>query len=353
MKINQGTKQLVAGMICLGLLAGCGEKPANNQQKKELPAKNVGVIIGHAQDVKLTRTISGTTEAFQDITISAQGTGEITSISVGTGDRISKGQVLAQIDQEASQAQLNLAKASFNLSRTVYERQKKLLAKELISQQEFDNAETQYQIAKANYDLAVIQFKNTVIDAQFNGFVADKFVEKGELIAAGHPIIRVIDISRIKVSIGLVEEDLASLQAGNKVKVNFPILKRVYEGYVSRVAQATTARSNTYPAEIIVYNQNNTIKPGMLCNVEFVKEVVKNAFLVPQDTIIEEETYKGVFTVKDDIAQLNEVIIAGNFDNKIAIREGVTNGDQIIFSGHKNLVNGDKVIVQEVTNANN
>jgi membrane fusion protein, multidrug efflux system len=336
------TKLLILLSICL-LCFSCGKE---DKKAKTIAKKPVNVTIVTPQSFQSTRIISGQAEAMHDIVLSAETAGQVESLPIRIGKIIKQGDILAKIDEQLAKAQLNSAKANFRLAKTNYNMQKKLRAKKLISFQQFQATQTQKEVAESNYNMANIQYKKTHIKSPINGLVAEKYIDEKEYIAPGMPVCRVANLEKIKITIWVTDTDLPALNKGDKVKTKFTGLKnQVFTGLISSVGSVANQLTRTFPIEIIIDNPKHTIKGGMLCKVSFINARYENVIVVPQDYVLEGE-YKYVYVAENNTAILRKVKILASENNKVVI-EGVKPLEAIISTGHKQLIDGDKISIQK------
>lgn len=346
---------LIISLLLILTITGC-QKEQNDVEKKQINNEKITpirIITAIKSKFVSTRRVSGETIAFQDITISSQANGKVEQFNLSIGDYLKKDQIIAVIDKKMAQAQFNQALANYNLAKSTYDRQQILFDKKLISPQTFEQAKTQFDVAKASYNLAKIQIDNTQEAAPFSGIVAETFINQNELISIGRPLIRLVNIDKLKIIIELTEHDISSLSINDKVDIEIAAIKKIVKGTVHKIGVAANKRNKTFPIEIVINNAKNTIKAGMLCSVTFIKETLDNVIVVPQDIILEEESSKGVFIVEDNLAKLKTVKIGAVEGHNVAIAEGLKAGEKVVVSGHKSIVNNQKVKIIEDKNVTN
>lgn len=331
---------LVIGSLCL---SGCGKKKNSQEIQKNNP-----VEIMHVQPTEFIsyRTISGITNAAEDITLSAETTGQIESFQYEIGSPVKKDQILAKVNEQIAKAQLNAANANLKLIKTTFGMQEDLYKKQLISQQQFESVNTQYEVAKSNYDLAELQYNKTNIRAPIDGLLAEKYKHEKEFIAQGMPLCRIITLNPIKITMGVTGKDLAALQINQNVTVELPsVADRAYTGTIKTISSIADSDSRTFQVEISIPNPRNTIKAGMLCTISFINTRYAKAIVIPQDLILEGEE-KGVLIAKDNLAVRIPIKILATQKNLAAV-EGIEPNTAIITVGHKNLVEGDKITIKK------
>ena len=326
---------------------GCGNKNKDKDKtEKPVQEKIVKVFLAKHGSFIQTRTVSAETLGIKDITLSAETNGKVEWMKVSVGDTVLAGQLIAKIDEQMAKAQLDVASASYNFALSNYERQKQIYDKKIISDQQFDAARTQMETAKASLILSQIQMKNTSIYAPFGGIVAASFVNENELTNIGRPVVRIVNLDTIKIVVPVVEQDMTNLRINDKTAIEITSIKNgQYTGSINKIGSVADPSSKTFPVEILVRNPDHTIKAGMVSTVKFTINRYSNVFVVPQDLIVEGENSKGIMTVSNNVVSLKKVEVTLPEKDQTAILSGISEGDKIIYVGHKSVSVGDSVTV--------
>ena len=183
----------IVGIGLLALLLLKGKPPAAGGPPQGGPAT---VVVGlvKAETVEEAVELVATLKAKQAITLVAELDAELEQISFVEGERVEQGHTLFVFDQIATKARLEEAEAGFNLAKLMYDRNKDLLKKQVISQEEFDRAETDFLDRTAGLSLARDAFDNTEIKAPFSGLVGERFFNKGQFVARGSVLAELVSI---------------------------------------------------------------------------------------------------------------------------------------------------------------
>ena len=217
-------------------------------------------------------------------------------MSVRLGDRVSRGQRLAKIEdfeiveqvkqaeaaQEVSLATIRQREADLQLAETNVERSRSLFERQLLPKQTLDDNEARYQAALAQLDLARAQttqskarldelrinLANTVITSPVNGFVAKRNVDPGAFVSQKAPVADVVDITRVRLVANVVEKDLKELETGNSTRVEVDAFPgETFTGRIARVSPVLDPATRTAPIEIEIPNPAFRLKPGMYARV--------------------------------------------------------------------------------------
>ncbi len=297
----------------------------------------------------------------REVTLAAEVGGIVTKYTADIGDRIQKRNIIVHLDPRDYQLALKEAEANFAVAQTrldlavkAYDRAKNLLPREVISQDAFDNAEAEYLSAQASVkrvkvlvDIAKTQLSKTRIRAPFNGQVAARMIETGQLIGAGQALMKIIEPNPMRVNIWLPENEYVRLDKNDHVSIVMEAYpEKVFAGKIDRIDIAADVRTNTFCIEILVDNPNLTFKSGMTAKVRIITSTIPDAILIPQSTVLYRTNREEVFIAgENNRAVLRKVKLGLSLDERIQIREGLTAGDQLIITGGQFLKPGDKILI--------
>lgn len=268
------------------------------------PKESVSVETAKIERGSISNTVTatGTLEAVKTVTVGTQVSGVIEKIFVDYNSVVKKGELLAQLEEtpllaqlEQSKASVDQAEAQLKFQKATYERYKALVAKKLIAQADFDQAEYNYnnalgavKNAKSQYDRNKINLSYARIYSPIDGVVLDRAVEVGQTVAASFntPTLFTIanDLTQMKVEAKVDEADIGQLKDGQRVEFTvdaFPAKK--FSGSVTeiRLQPVTTNNVVTYTVVIGAPNPDNILKPGMTANATFFVTERKDILLVP------------------------------------------------------------------------
>jgi RND family efflux transporter MFP subunit len=301
--------------------------------------------------------------------------GRLQDISVRLGDRVSRGQRIAKIEDfelqeqvkqqeaalEVSRATIRQREADLQLAQTNAERSRSLFARQLLPKQTLDDTESRYQSAVAQLDLARAQntqstarldelrinLANTVIVSPVNGFVARRAVDPGAFVGQNAPIVDVVDIGRVRLVANIVEKDLDQLRAGDDTMVEVDAFPgETFAGRIARVAPVLDPATRTASIEIEIPNPGFRLKPGMYARVTVTTDERKDALVVPANAVIDLGGRRGVFlAAENDTVSFRPVSVGIDQDTQIEILQGLTEGDRVVTVGAAALREGDRVII--------
>jgi RND family efflux transporter MFP subunit len=298
--------------------------------------------------------------------------GRLQSISVKLGDRVSKGQTIARVEDQEVREQVRQAEASFEVARatirqreadlkfaeTNLDRSRSLFQRELLPRQSLDDVEAQYQAAVAQLDLSRAQFQqaqarldelritlaNTTVPSPVDGFVAKRNLDAGGYASPNSPIASVVDISTVRLVANLVEKDMKRVQAGTEAAVEVDAFPgEIFDGRISRIAPVFDPATRTAEMEIEVPNRTGRLKPGMYARVLLTVGTRQNALVVPRNAVVDVEGKRGVFVPQENRAQFREVATGLQDETRVEITGGLSEGTRVITTGALALRNGDPI----------
>jgi membrane fusion protein, multidrug efflux system len=310
------------------------------------PIVTVTVASAELKETNGTMELVGTTQAAKEVNVSSESIGKIVQVNFKMGDYVSKGSILAQIDDTYKRLAYETAKLNYDKCKEDISRYQALRKGDAISETQlrdiqliFDNARIQLENAKKQWD-------DTKIVAPFSGYITSQSTELGAYLSAGTVIAGIADISELKVVFDVSESNAYQLQQGQKVSVTTNVHPDArYTGTISNISQKASA-SHTYPVEILIANNGDLkLKAGTYVNVKV--NVVQNTktLMIPRDAIVSSVKDPSVYVVKGNIAQLIKIGIGQNYDSFVEVVTGLNAGDQVVTNGQINLTDKTKVSV--------
>lgn len=298
--------------------------------------------------------------------------GRIDSLTAKLGDRVTRGQQIAKIEDRELQQQVKQAEQSLEVNRatlkqresdlqlrkTTMARQQELLSKGLQTRQAVEDAEAAYNSAVAAVDLAQAQLaqtqaridelkitlSNTNIVSPVDGFVGRRNLDQGAFAGANTVILQVVDISTVRMVSNLVEKDFKRITQGVQAEVEVDAFPgETFSGTVSRVAPVFDAATRTASMEIEVPNPGYRLKPGMYARVRLTAERKQDALTVPRNAVVDSEGRRGVFLPDGQTAKFQPVRTGLQDNANVEILEGLTEGQRVITTGALALRDGDRI----------
>lgn len=321
----------------------------NNNASSNLNA--VLPVKGHVvKPVELGNNVltSGTVLANEEVDLKSEVDGKITKIAFKEGSRVKKGELLVKINDAELQAQLNKAKFTLQLLKDKEFRQKQLLEKEAISQEEYDDALNQLNVNKSEVNLIEAQIDKTEIRAPFDGIVGLKNVSEGSFITSSTIIASLQNINPIKIDFSVPEKYSGLVKVGDKI--NFTVVgnddKHVATVYA--VEPRIDPVTRTLKIRAIYSNPSGKILPGSFADVELILDKIENALMVPSQAIIPELKGQKIYLYKSGVVAQKSVNIGVRTDTTVQVTKGLNPNDTLITSGILQIRPGVKVSISEL-----
>ena len=334
----------------------------------ELAAVTKGDVAAHL-------TVVGNLIGLQTVDVAPRTNGRLMSVSVQLGDPVRRGQTIAKIEdreiveqvsqaeasQQVSKATIRQREADLKVAELNFERSKNLFARQLLAKQALDDAESRYLAAEAQIDLSKallmqadarlqelrINLQNTNVTSPVDGFVGKRNVDPGAMVSQNSPIASVVDISKLKMVVNVVEKDIRLVTVGDSGDVDvdaYPGEK--FRGRIARVAPVLDPATRTATMEIEIVNNDKRLKPGMYARVSLTVEERKDTLVAPKSAVIDFENQRGVWMPNEDNRAKFMPVVLGIEDlDRIEIKSGLKEGDKIVTTGATAVRNNDQLMV--------
>jgi membrane fusion protein (multidrug efflux system) len=337
------TSSLLAVLAALALV-GCGsEEVVRNNADESVPVELVEVA---RSEVSPTASYSGTVTPWRKALLGAQIQGPVERLHVDVGDRVTRGDLLAEMASE----QLTQAEAAYVAAERDWERMQSLHDKGAVTEQALDHANAGYQAARATYEMIL---ESARIRAPFAGVITGRFLDEGEvfvLMPSGAGAPAMLEISKtdtVKVVIEVAERERPFVKRGLSAAVTVGNHdRRSFDGRVKRVDPDLDRMSRTSTAEIVVLNRDGALTSGSFADVE-IALAPRAALLVPRDALVRQEG-TGVFyayVVEGGIAHRRDLVLGSSFGESVEVLDGLSSGDRVVEAGRYRLHDGSQVVV--------
>jgi len=300
--------------------------------------------------------------------------GRLQTLSVKLGDRVTRGQRIAQLEdfdiqeqvkqavaaEEVSAATIRQREADLKRAQTNLDRSKSLFERQLLPRQTLDDNESTYQAAVAQLDLARAQnsqskarldelkitLSNTIITSPVTGFVSKRSVDPGAFVGQQAPIVEVVDVSVVRLVANIVEKDLRTLKVGDPAHVAVDAFPgEDFIGRIARISPILDPATRTAPIEIEIPNPTSRLRPGMYARVSITVDSKKEALVVPITAMVDLGGRRGVFTpLPDNTAAFRVVQVGVETGEAAEILAGLQEGDRVITTGAAALRDGDRIV---------
>lgn len=321
-----------------------------DEQLKELsPDRNIPLITTittKAEEFKHYLELQGSVETKKNVVITPEMPGILTKVYVKEGDRVVKGQLLAQIDDGGLSQQIASLQIQADLAKTTFDRQSRLWDQKIGSEIQYLQAKSTFESAVESVNQLKQQLAKSNIRAPFTGVVDDVITEQGNVVAAGQTqLIRIVNLDDMYIQTDVPESYITSIVDGKEVEVMFPVLGKTLKSSIRQTGNFINPANRTFKVEIAVPNKNRTIKPNLTARLKINDYTSDKAILIPQSIISENASAEQyVYVLKEKVegkAVANQVVITTGKTqgDKIEVLSGLNENDELIVEGARSVKN--------------
>jgi membrane fusion protein (multidrug efflux system) len=347
---------LLVAYLSIGSAAFIGSTPAFGQAPAA--AVDVKLVQPRKGDVARNITLPASVVANQQVTLYSKATGYLKTITVDKGDKVKKGDLIAEIEAPELLADIAKCQAELEIAELDYKRvvdaQKK--APDLIVAQLIDTARSKVAMAKANLQRAETLLSFCKITAPFPGVVTKRYVDPGAFVPAASAgsspqsaaLVTLVDFETVRVQIPVPEAEATRVKTGLPVKVSVEgWAGKVFEGTITRSSEVLDELSKTMLAEVDIKNANGELRPGMYAIAKVAIEKHSDTVLLPVEAVLTEKAGASVFVVDSGKAKKIPVKLGFNDGTSVEVLEGLQPNTAVIIVGKTPPAVGQAVNVTE------
>ncbi|GAA0659781.1 efflux RND transporter periplasmic adaptor subunit [Rheinheimera tangshanensis] len=347
----------VLGLICVFMvLAGVkgGQIAAMIESGETFvpPPEHVSTFVVEQQSWPNTYNAIGTVLADEGIIVAAEVPGRVKKISFSNGQQVTAGTVLIEQDVTNEQAQLRSAEASLKLAKTSYDRLVQLRRTNIATQSELDNAKQQLDSAAAQVDNLKATLQKKVIRAPFDGRIGIRQVDLGTDLQAGTPIVSLQATNKVRVNFPVPQHWLTQITKGLPVEVSVGDGAVIVKGEISAIGAEINTSTRNVIVQSILDNSSDVLIPGMAVSTTVTLTEPHQLLVVPSTAIIYAPFGDTVFVVeKDDKGGLKArqqfVRLGKARGDFVEVIDGLKAGEQVVSAGAFKLFNGQAVVLSK------
>ena len=319
------------------------------------PPEAVTSIVAQRDQWAATMGVIGTMEAVHGVTVSADLPGVVERISFESGQSVSTGDVLVELDTRQERAQLASLEAQSELARVNYGRMQQLVNAGVISRMDYDQATSQQKATEANVAEIRATIARKTIRAPFSGILGIRKVNLGQYLAAGAPMVVLQSLNPIYVDFGVPQQTAAQVKVGSKLRVaSEDLAGHGFAGRVTALDSVIDETTRNVQVQATLANPEGKLRPGMFVQVDVGVGAGRAAITLPASAISYAPYGDSVFVITDlkdpkgktyrGVRQ-QFVKLEGSRGDQVAVISGVNPGDEVVTSGVFKLRNGAAVQV--------
>lgn len=293
--------------------------------------------------------IQGNVTTDQNIIIYPEYAGVLTQLNVKAGQRVSKGQVLGRIDDGGLGQQVAQLETQLALSKTTFDRQKRLWDQKIGSEIQYLQAKTNMESQQKAVSQAKAQLAKTIVRAPFSGTIDEIITERGQVADQQNGLMRIVSLGDMYVTATIPENYVAKVKVGTLVDVELSALGKTYKGKVRQVASNINAANRSFGIEVSVPNTDNLLRPNQVAKLKVIDYTNKASISVPSNLLLEDAKGQKYLYVaenandKTGIAKKVVVKTGQTSGNSTEILSGLKSGDVIVTEGASGVAEGTKL----------
>ncbi len=331
--------------LCLIAFADCSKKSSQPGSNPVIFVKTETVEESDQMDIL---SYSGVVEDNSSVALSFSVPGTVEKVFVSEGEFVPKGRLVARLDTLSAHSVFNAAGSSLKQAKDGYERLKSIHDKGSLPDVQMVDIETKLNQAQSTYNIAQKNLGNCSLFAPVSGIVGKKMAEAGETAIPGKTIITIMDISSVKVSFSVPENEISLIPEACESVITVSALgDREFHG--KRVGRNVIANqlSHTYPAYVTLPNPGRDLLPGMVCRIDLLREKNQGGIVIPINVVkTSADGRRFVWCVKDGTANRRFITTGIARGNGVEVREGLSAGDSIVTEGFHKISEGGKIEVR-------
>ncbi len=379
------------------------EEPDSTFDKEE-PNITSDIVFDVSTDVAIignlvqSITTSGTAKPFKQVDITSSTNGKVKEYFVEEGDKVANDELLVKLDDSEillalkdaesklleTQIEYNLMRHGASMERIENNSSNNIAAEAIKKFKEVEEAyklnrisEKEYQKAKRDYEAAMVyspdvrddviaqkcglnqaivnleriklNLNYTEIKSPFNGYAADVNINVGQNIKAGDKLLQLVDISKIKVEVGVLETEIKLIKKGSNVEVTIPSYPdKIFKGKIKNISPIIDTQTKTCKVIVEIDNREGIIKPGMYVYVKVETAMYKDRLIVPKEAILIRDQRKLVFVASNGLAKWCYVETGVENEKFTEIISGINAGDTVLVNGHYSLAHDAKIRINKI-----
>jgi membrane fusion protein (multidrug efflux system) len=310
------------------------------------PQRPVSVEVTKVETTKLvdeTQSV-GSLRSNQGVILRPEVGGRVSQVMFRDGQRVKKGQVLVQFDDQLPAAQVMQSQAELSIARANHTRNKELVAQNFISKRSLDESEAALQVAEAKLALAQATLQRLKVLAPFDGVAGLRQINVGDYLKDGADMVNIEDIDAVLLDFRLAERFQTKVKPGQKAQVSFDALPgRQFTALVQAIDPLIDANGRSVGVRACIDNRQMQLRPGMFARVSAVFGERPNAMVVPEEAIVPQGGRSFVVKVvagpnKDELMSERVAVKIGlRQPGKVEILEGLTLEDTVVVAGQQRL----------------
>ncbi|MBR5150138.1 MAG: efflux RND transporter periplasmic adaptor subunit [Bacteroidaceae bacterium] len=323
------------------------EKPVETKGKQSRDL-NVKAVVLSATSISDEFFVSGSIIPDEEVNLSFETSGKITDIFFKEGTQVSKGDLLAKINDAPLQAELKKLESQLKLYTDRLYRQNALLEKEAVSQEAFQEAQTNLATLQAEIDKVVANIAQTELRAPFDGIIGLRQVSQGTYASPTTTIAKLTKTNPLKIDFAVPERYAGTLKNGTPLTFTVEGDLKEKSAKIYALDSHVNSDTRTFSVRALYDNSDGRLYPGRYVSVALTTQTFENTIAIPSQAIVSEMGIDKVFLYKSGKAIPAEIKKGVRTESMVQVLEGLSAGDTLITTGTMQLRTGQRVILDSV-----
>jgi RND family efflux transporter MFP subunit len=337
-------KKSILTLLTLLLICSCGD---TNKQKDKAPTR-VKTVMVSPESTDNTQTYVGIVEEREGTAVSFTSMGMVKRMPVSEGQIVSKGQLIAEIDDTQARSMLNGAEAQMTQANDALKRYKMLYDKGSLPEVQWVEIQSKVAQAKAQLEIAQKNLADCRLTAPVSGIIGRKQIGVGETALPSQAVVNILDISSVKVKVAIPEAEISHINAQTPSSIRVDAINQRFQGGRIEKGVQADALTHTYDIRIHVANNDHKLLPGMVASVSFLSMPTQQTEQITLPVTSLQKKADGslfVWTIApDNTAHRTTVNIGHTQGNHVSITSGLQTGQRVVTEGYQKLSEGTKVV---------
>lgn len=307
------------------------------------------VIVTTAQEQSISPNIVGvgTFTPYNDVVLKAETSGRVETIHFKDGARAKPNQKLFTFHNKEQEAKFKKAEATLHMSKNILNRKEKLIEKKFVTPQDLEQAQTQVDSDKADLDLAKEELSKTIILAPFDGLLSDRQISKGAYVIEGDELVRLQDITPIRLTFQIPQKDIVSVHVGDKVTASTDVYpSKSFAGEIEAIEPSVNEDTRSVTIYATFPNKDEKLIPGFYGRAELTTISPKRASLfIPEQALVIRPNGMHVYKAVGNKAVLTKITVGIRTADQAEVTAGLKKGDQIILEGQDKVHDGSPITI--------
>jgi len=295
--------------------------------------------------------VQGTVKADKSVELHPEMGGTITRIYVSEGQKVRKGQTLAQLDASIINSNISQVQTELSLASTTFERQERLWKQKIGSEMQYLQAKAQRESLESNLKSLQSQARKMKIVAPFSGTIDEVFAKTGELASSQMPFLRLINLSKVYLESDVTESYLKDIKKGTDVLIYFPSLDKKISSTVSQVGNFINPNNRSFKTRVEINNKDNALKANLLADMEIndfsATGIVLPTYVLQKDREGNQFVYTIINENDNSTVAKTMVTVTKEYNDQAYLSEGLTVDDLIVDKGSRLVKTNDIVKIAQ------